>query len=101
MSFDRLLEVRSVARARAVEDFEFFANYVLGLSVPKELCSTVQRAVEQGQDVVLTGVRNPKRLENALGAWLVVTGKKTLSQGEHLTVESETFSWLFAEQVAA
>lgn len=96
MSFDQLDAVRQSARARAVEDFDFFTNGVMGLRVPHDVCSSVQRAVEQGEQIAIS-CKRPQEVERALGAWLVVIGK-----GGVLTAPySETFEWLFAEVLVA
>lgn len=73
MTVEHLSEVRSVARARAQEDFDYFAQHVLGLHGP---------------------VPERKYVE-ALAAWEVVCGR-----GEPLAfAPTETFQWLFAECV--
>lgn len=73
MSVEHLSEIRSVARARAQEDFEYFAQHVLGLHGP---------------------ISEKKYLE-ALGAWEVVCGRAP----RLLNSPTETFAWLFAECV--
>jgi len=65
--FDRLDEVRSAARARAVEDFEYFVGHVLGPHTrlsPTAAAALWERVVE-GEHVAVC--------------------------------PSETFSWLFPE----
>lgn len=92
MNLDALSEVRSAARARAQEDFEYFANSVLGLRLTQSFCSDVQKRVEaHNEEFILT----PARAEaSALNAWLVVLGRRDISA---LDVQGETFCWLFGE----
>lgn len=94
-AFDRLDEVRSAARARAVEDFEFFCSGVLGLSLPSGICTEIQQGILQGREVRIN--LEPRRLEvqveRAIVAWRVVLGKS----GEVVHGPSETFEWLFPE----
>lgn len=103
-AFDRLDEVRSTARARAVEDFEFFANHVCGAQLGVEVCLQVAQGVEQEQDVeqvrgVFDALPQGLRLHalRAFDAWLFVLGQKD----ELVHSPSETFDWLFAEEIAA
>lgn len=94
-SFDKLQEVRSVARARAVEDFAYFAGAVLGVRLPAEHCLHVQRQVElHGVFTVLP--EQQKHADAALLAWLTVLG---LREGP-VRVQSETFEWLFPEHAS-
>src|SRR5678816_1212725 len=106
-SFDRLDDVRAVARARAVESFEYFLFHVLGSRVPCGVGDIVQKSVElglQGEMLFLLPVQLTQRehveLRRALELWLVVIGRK---QGVVLGHEapSETFAWLFAEELRA
>lgn len=86
-----LSEVRSVARAQAQEDFEFFANTVLSARLSPKLCEDVQRRVESGEVVMLQDGRH----QEVLDAWLCVLGLSSKS-----LPRSEVLSWLFAEKAA-
>lgn len=95
--FERLDEVRSVARARAQEDFGFFCSRVLGYVFNDELALRAQRSVEDGSQtlivVELEGVQR-KRFMTALGLWVA------LLHGEQVdSAPSETFEWLFPEAI--
>lgn len=89
---DNLQKVHSVARAQALESFEYFVNTVLGVKLSSSLCDEVQRLVEfedlQGAYVILT-----VRYEGALTAWLSVIQKGP----KLLSAPTETFQWLFGE----
>lgn len=88
---DQLIHVHSVARAQAVEDFEFFATTVLGLRIEPTVCDQIQRAVERNQPLRLEG-----RAQLALTAWLAVIGRA----GPLSDAPTETFQWLFGAYVA-
>lgn len=93
--FDRLAEVRDVARARAREDFEYFANYVMGAQLPAAYCVAWQRKLERGEELPESIVLSPGQLrsaENAMKAWFVLTG-----MDEQDFIPSETFVWLFGD----
>lgn len=92
MTIDRLDEVRSVARAKAREDFTFFCNSVLGVNYHPDFCSSVQRRVESGEEVVLSD----KRRERALNAWLSVLGRRDLLRSS----PCDSFTFLFHDYVA-
>lgn len=90
--FDKLDELRSFARARAEEDFEYFANNVLGANYNSEFCSAVQNAVVLGTELHL----EDKKRVVVLDAWKAVIEKRKVR-----SAPSETFKWLFAELVEA
>lgn len=90
---DQLTEARSVARARAEEDFEFFVNTVLGLGWAPELCESIQRALATEGPTVFQG-RLPGRQE-VITLWLFTVRGNVLAQSS----PSETFSWLFADKI--
>lgn len=93
--FDRLEEVRSVARARAQEDFGFFCSRVLGLHLEDSVALAVQEHVERGGPLTLNLQGAYKtRLLHALEAWLVVLRGETVDNAP-----SDTFEWLFPESL--
>lgn len=89
MSFDELPRLRNIARERAIESLEFFANNVLCAQWDSEFARTVQSQVQNGEEVILA-----PRAQRVLDAWLCVIGKI-----ESPLPESETLSWLFSEAV--
>lgn len=98
---DNLNEVRSVARARAQEDFFFFATTVCGTRLTQTQCETVQQKVERAGPEVVASLEVdkcpwlPVRERWTLGAWLVVMGwAPKMAQAP-----TETFSWLFHDFV--
>lgn len=103
MKFDQLSHARYIARARAEEDFGYFAKAVLGLSLPPDFIEAVQQSVEEQKPVSfssLTGtpLHVSRSAGRALEAWLCIIGRgsEVLSYSP-----SDTFSWLFAERVGA
>ena len=99
MIFCELVEARSAARARAVEDFEFFACGVLGVRASREVCRVVQAHVEHSTPLALEVTRDARLLQ-ALEQWLVVLGRKSPS-GATCGLTSETFTWLFPQEGVA
>lgn len=96
VSFDRLDQVRTLARARAVEDFSYFVGAVLGLQqFDLQWCEDVQaKVLSHGVHTVLH--EKQAVADRALQLWLVVLGLRT----ERVERPTETFSWLFPEHVA-
>ena len=87
-----LRDLRPVVRARAVEDFEYFANAVLGLGLDERLCAELQTAVAAGRAVRLSAKR-PDVVVRALATWLNVLGVSADATGA--AVQSEAYLWLF------
>lgn len=95
-AFERLDEVRSAARARAQEDFEFFCRGVLGFEVSTSDALAIQPELLKGRRFDLQRLENKRyalQLERAMIAWQVVVGLS----GEIVHGPSETFEWLFPE----
>jgi hypothetical protein len=83
---DSLTEARQVARERAIESFEYFANYVLGARLDPDLCDVIQQdgMCDRGE-----------KYERAYDAWLAVQ-----RLGPKLALApTETFRWLFSDFV--
>ena len=81
-------------RARALEDFGFFANSVLGASLPDDLCTMVNECVRQRQDVVLTNKR-AQTVRSALALWLYELGYDVVGFTSDEVHSHETHTWLF------
>lgn len=88
-----LNDVRRLARAKALEDFEYFSNYVLGVRLDAATCFAAQKAVERGEEVRLPS----KSYEAALRSWLYIVRRQGELCNAHKT---DTFSWLFGEIAA-
>lgn len=92
--FDKLTEVRDVARARAREDFEYFANYVMGAQLPTEFCTAWQRNLELGTEMpeCILSPGQMRNADNVVKAWFVL-----LDRDVQDFTPSQTYIWLFGE----
>lgn len=101
--FDKLYEVRDVARARALEDFEYFANSVMGVNVARATCDVVQELVLKGRVSSLTQFDLPQHklrsLQNAAMGWMILLhGHADMHER---FAPNATYEWLFADERAA
>lgn len=84
-NFDKLDQVRELARARAQEDFEYLCNNVLGLALPPSVCD-----LSQGDGGIELSPGRLIALRKAQQTWLYLQGRA--ERPLHLP---ETFEWLF------
>lgn len=91
MNVGKLSAVHSIARARATESFEYFANTVLSARLEPEFCDAVQKSIERGEVLAF-----PPFQGRAVRAWLSAIGRE-----EKLpSAPTATFAWLFDDRVA-
>lgn len=90
MTFDALLEVRSVARVQAHEDFEYFANTTLGAKLDTKVCESAQRVFQRGGVPVAMDARTT----SLFATWLYVIGVGPRPSNFRMT---ESMRWLFPE----
>lgn len=93
MTVDRLSELRSIARAQALESFDYFANHVLGSKLPSEICDAVQKEIEQSSS---NSYNYSDSCNFAVSAWLCVQGKTAKLP----KAPTATFAWLFGDFLA-